>query len=485
VDGNPEFAQANLNSESFARTRADALLVLQTSGEVRYAKGFDHDAEAFKPVSPGLAAAVQSIDALRKHASTESSTNGVVLLAEGPMLVASRPIVKGDGKGPIHGAVIIGRYINGSLTERLSETTRLELGFRSGAQADGTWIPARDAISKNDPVFLRGIDDGRIAGYAAIPSLGGDSLLLARVTKDRDITAHGSRVLRYLALALVVIVVLCAIAGLLVHRHLERLMMLQIRRVSESADSLNIAARDVSGMSESMAVRSAQEIAAIEHAASSLRDLVVSTQANAGRVLKSQVVVTDAATQIDQAGARMTDLHALMEKAADAGKQMHAVVKNIEGIAFQTNLLALNAAVEAARAGEAGMGFAVVADEVRRLAQSSSEASRDTASLIDGTIQMIRSSLATAGELHTGFEHARGTWRDAAAMLNDVAANTRAELKRIEEISAATSGVGESAQQNGSAARDAAAAAAQLHGETGRLRDAVTELTLLVGKVKD
>ncbi len=160
--------------------------------------------------------------------------------------------------------------------------------------------------------------------------------------------------------------------------------------MSENAEEVAGAATQVSGASQSLAQGASEQAASLEETSASTEEIASITRRNADNALQVAGLMQQSeqsASGVNQTLDRMVDK---MKEIDASSNKIARIIKVIDEIAFQTNILALNAAVEAARAGEAGLGFAVVADEVRNLAQRCAQAARDTAGLIEESIETSR-----------------------------------------------------------------------------------------------
>ena len=103
---------------------------------------------------------------------------------------------------------------------------------------------------------------------------------------------------------------------------------------------------------------------------------------------------------IEKIRATVANTSKKVKQLAESSQEIAQIVEIISGISEKTNLLAFNASVEAARAGEHGEGFRIVAEEVRRLADRTTEATKDIQQLVT-TIQQDTTSVLQGMETST------------------------------------------------------------------------------------
>jgi methyl-accepting chemotaxis protein len=236
-------------------------------------------------------------------------------------------------------------------------------------------------------------------------------------------------------------------------------------------EQVNSASGEIGDGSQELASGASDQAGAIDQVTNRIKIVDERTKSNAANAREARAAMERANTSTEQGVERMialADAVAEIKRSADATAK---IVKTIDEIAFQTNLLALNAAVEAARAGDAGKGFAVVADEVRSLAIRASEASRNTATLIEESVAKAETGVNLNESVKRRLEDIRVGVQGASAMMNEIAQGAVAQEQELAEVTQAMGQIGQLTQRTAANAEESASAAAELSAQAREMHD--------------
>jgi methyl-accepting chemotaxis protein len=252
-------------------------------------------------------------------------------------------------------------------------------------------------------------------------------------------------------------------------------MMQEIRT---AAVQVSNGATQIAGASQTLATGSSEQAATVEEFTATIA--LVQNQAEENNRIASQTLEdTQKAGRLMEASVTfMEQMTQSMQTINESSRDINKVNKVIDDIAFQTNILALNAAVEAARAGVHGKGFAVVADEVRNLASKSADAAKETAALIESSVQTVNRGndivSKTGDSLH---EVARIAASTAEGMQTLSEASLR-QSQSIAEINQSIQQISSVVQANSATAEETAASSEEMSAQSTMLTGIVSRFRL-------
>ncbi|MFC2072048.1 CHASE4 domain-containing protein [Chloroflexota bacterium] len=216
-DANDEYIQSNLIDDTFITLKLNLMLFINSSGQTIFGKAFDLYNEEEGPVPQGLRGSLSENGLLPGHPGTESSTSGILVLEEGPMLVTLQPILTSQEEGPIRGTVIFGRYLDSMVIDRLTQITLYPITVHSPDDLQ-TYPDSQKAVTallSGTPVFVQPLSTQQVAGYTLIKDIYGNPALVLRISVPRDIYMLGQTSVAYLILSILGIGLCIAAAAML------------------------------------------------------------------------------------------------------------------------------------------------------------------------------------------------------------------------------------------------------------------------------
>lgn len=181
-----------------------------------------------------------------------------------------------------------------------------------------------------------------------------------------------------------------------------------------------------------------------------------------------------------------------IKRLGESSQEIGNIVELINDIAEQTNILALNASIQASMAGEAGRGFAVVADEVQRLAERSTNATKQIEVLVrtiqadtnEAVVSMERSTTDVVGgallaeNAGAALDEIEQVSNQIASLVQNISSSARQQAGSAADVTRRTTRLREISEQTGKATMATAAAISKLSELASQLRKTVAGFTL-------
>ncbi|MFC1906343.1 CHASE4 domain-containing protein [Chloroflexota bacterium] len=202
-DSNSAYIQSNLGDESFVTLKLNLVLFIHSSGHIVFGKAFDLENEEEIPIPPDLFKHLSANSLLLSQATMQNFTSGIISLKQGPILIASQPILTGKNEGPIRGTLIFARYLDSEIANELGQVLLFPITLHStNEEVSPELMEALASLLQDTPIFVKSLDTKRINGYALIKDIYEKPSFILRVETPRDAYQLGQVTISYYILSI-------------------------------------------------------------------------------------------------------------------------------------------------------------------------------------------------------------------------------------------------------------------------------------------
>ena len=273
-DRNQAFIDTNLQDIAFQGIGINVMMFYNTSSDLVFGKTYDPQNENDSSIPQALLMELAETEhiTILYHNSTTSYFQGIVLIPDNILLIASRPILTSAEDGPIHGTLILGQFLN---DDRIAEISSL-IGLPFTIVRLDSILPkdfeiARQGFTENKSTFFQPLNDTTIAGYSLINDIHDDPVFIFRVEQVREIYQQGVISVWNLIIFLIIITIIIFISIIIL---LRRLVILPLTKLTN--DILEIS--KTKDLSDRITLRGNDEFTTLAITTNTLLDILEKSQ---------------------------------------------------------------------------------------------------------------------------------------------------------------------------------------------------------------
>ena len=156
LDKNVENIEFLVLDSIFIDSEINLMLIFSNGGELVFSKAFDLVEMEEAPFPSYVVDQIREDGNLLDHQSTSSKYCGVLRTAEGPMIVASHPIITSREEGPVRGTVVCARRLDVREVKALMGLTSLSLEMLElDESTESEYRATLEEISEEEPISVK------------------------------------------------------------------------------------------------------------------------------------------------------------------------------------------------------------------------------------------------------------------------------------------------------------------------------------------
>jgi hypothetical protein len=206
-DANPAFIKANMLAATLQRNDLNLMMYVTAGGELAHIKTWTQDGNTSKELERAIISQLLPERRLVWKECLEKPNEGILMLQQGPLLLASNPINTSENNGTNRGCVLFGRLLTSDMLKKLAESNQSNIQLhRCDEPLLPPWIQA--AITnglQNGHIQVEAVDKDAISAFALSLDLFGKPALVWQVNEPRSIYKRGLKSVREFVLLLICI----------------------------------------------------------------------------------------------------------------------------------------------------------------------------------------------------------------------------------------------------------------------------------------